>query len=71
MQKNRSEVCGEVAVRAIVSVYDKTGIVEFARGLNELGIEFYSTGGTQELLRGAGVSVRPVAARNRASETSE
>jgi phosphoribosylaminoimidazolecarboxamide formyltransferase / IMP cyclohydrolase len=47
-------------VRAIVSVYDKTGVVEFARGLNELGIEFYSTGGTEELLRGAGVSVRPV-----------
>jgi phosphoribosylaminoimidazolecarboxamide formyltransferase / IMP cyclohydrolase len=47
-------------VRAIVSVYDKTGVVDFARGLNELGIEFYSTGGTEELLRGAGVSVRPV-----------
>ena len=47
-------------MRAIVSVYDKTGIVEFARGLNELGIEFYSTGGTEEILRSAGVSVRPV-----------
>ncbi len=47
-------------MRAIVSVYDKTGIVDFARGLNELGIEFYSTGGTEELLRGAGVFVRPV-----------
>ncbi len=47
-------------MRAIVSVYDKTGIVDFARGLNELGIEFYSTGGTEELLRSAGVSVRPV-----------
>jgi phosphoribosylaminoimidazolecarboxamide formyltransferase/IMP cyclohydrolase len=47
-------------MRAIVSVYDKSGIVDFARGLNELGIEFYSTGGTEELLRGAGVSVRPV-----------
>jgi phosphoribosylaminoimidazolecarboxamide formyltransferase/IMP cyclohydrolase len=47
-------------MRAIVSVYDKTGIVDFARGLNELGIEFYSTGGTEELLRGAGVSVRPI-----------
>ncbi|HEY7067332.1 MAG TPA: bifunctional phosphoribosylaminoimidazolecarboxamide formyltransferase/IMP cyclohydrolase [Chloroflexota bacterium] len=47
-------------MRAIVSVYDKTGVVDFARGLNELGIEFYSTGGTEELLRGAAVSVRPV-----------
>ncbi len=49
-------------MRAIVSVYDKTGIVDFARGLNELGIEFYSTGGTEEVLRSAGVSVRPVEA---------
>ncbi|HZU07701.1 MAG TPA: bifunctional phosphoribosylaminoimidazolecarboxamide formyltransferase/IMP cyclohydrolase [Chloroflexota bacterium] len=47
-------------MRAILSVYDKTGLVDFARGLNELGIELYSTGGTEELLRQAGVAVRPV-----------
>jgi len=32
--------------RALLSVSDKTGIVEFARGLAELGIEIISTGGT-------------------------
>ena len=38
---------GEVQVsRALVSVSDKTGLVEFARGLAELGIEIVSTGGT-------------------------
>ena len=38
---------GEVQVaRALLSVSDKTGIVEFARGLAELGIEIVSTGGT-------------------------
>ncbi len=53
-------VVEKTIVRAIVSVSDKTGIVDFARGLNELGIEFYSTGGTEELLRNAGVAVRSV-----------
>lgn len=47
-------------MRAIISVYDKAGVIDFARGLNELGIEIFSTGGTEELLRGAGVGVRPV-----------
>ncbi|HSF05749.1 MAG TPA: bifunctional phosphoribosylaminoimidazolecarboxamide formyltransferase/IMP cyclohydrolase [Methylomirabilota bacterium] len=46
--------------RALVSVHDKTGIVEFARGLHELGVEVLSTGGTARLLREAGVPVRDV-----------
>jgi phosphoribosylaminoimidazolecarboxamide formyltransferase/IMP cyclohydrolase len=37
--------------RALISVYDKTGIVEFARELNNLGIEIISTGGTTKLLQ--------------------
>ena len=37
--------------RALISVHDKTGIVEFARGLVELGIEIISTGGTAALLK--------------------
>jgi phosphoribosylaminoimidazolecarboxamide formyltransferase/IMP cyclohydrolase len=45
-------------MRAILSVYDKTGLVEFARGLLDLGAELYSTGGTQADLSGAGVPVR-------------
>ncbi len=52
---------GEVRVaRALVSVSDKTGVVEFARGLSELGIEIVSTGGTAQELSEAGVSVRLV-----------
>src|SRR5919201_1635287 len=47
-------------MRAILSVYDKSGVVDFARGLEELGFELYSTGGTEGLLREAGVSVRGV-----------
>jgi phosphoribosylaminoimidazolecarboxamide formyltransferase/IMP cyclohydrolase len=47
--------------RALISVFDKTGIVEFARRLVALGIEILSTGGTSKLLGEAGVSVREVA----------
>src|SRR3977135_2569177 len=52
---------GEVRVaRALLSVSDKTGIVEFARGLAELGIEIISTGGTAHELTEAGVTVRSI-----------
>ena len=47
--------------RALISVYDKTGVVEFARELASLGIEIVSTGGTAKLLRESGVPVRDVA----------
>jgi phosphoribosylaminoimidazolecarboxamide formyltransferase/IMP cyclohydrolase len=47
--------------RALISVYDKTGIVEFARQLANAGIEIVSTGGTAKLLREAAVAVRDVA----------
>jgi phosphoribosylaminoimidazolecarboxamide formyltransferase / IMP cyclohydrolase len=46
--------------RALISVYDKTGIVEFARDLASLGAEIVSTGGTAKLLRDAGIRVRDV-----------
>jgi len=46
--------------RALVSVSDKTGIVEFARGLNQLGVEIISTGGTAKVLQEAGIPVRYV-----------
>ncbi len=48
------------AERALVSVYDKTGIIEFARALAALGIEIVSTGGTARLLREAAIPVRDV-----------
>jgi len=49
-------------VRAIVSVSDKTGVVEFARGLRERGVEILSTGGTARALQEAGVAVTEVSA---------
>ncbi|MFL5375710.1 MAG: bifunctional phosphoribosylaminoimidazolecarboxamide formyltransferase/IMP cyclohydrolase [Myxococcales bacterium] len=46
--------------RALLSVSDKTGIVELGRGLASLGIEILSTGGTAELLAKEGIAVRAV-----------
>ncbi len=46
--------------RALISVSDKTGIVEFARALAARGIEILSTGGTARLLGEAGLTVRDV-----------
>ena len=46
--------------RAVLSVTDKSGLVELARVLGELGIEMISTGGTARLLRDAGIAVRDV-----------
>ena len=46
--------------RALVSVSDKTGVVEFARALAAMGIEILSTGGTAATLRSGGVEVRDV-----------
>jgi phosphoribosylaminoimidazolecarboxamide formyltransferase/IMP cyclohydrolase len=46
--------------RALISVFDKTGIVEFAKRLTALKIEILSTGGTAKLLREKGIAVRDV-----------
>ncbi|UCE18856.1 MAG: bifunctional phosphoribosylaminoimidazolecarboxamide formyltransferase/IMP cyclohydrolase [Gemmatimonadota bacterium] len=46
--------------RALISVYDKTGIVDFGRGLNDLGIEMISSGGTARALKEADIPVRLV-----------
>lgn len=48
-------------MRAILSVYDKTGIAEFAKGLHELGWELFSTGRTREAIAEAGVPVQSIA----------
>jgi phosphoribosylaminoimidazolecarboxamide formyltransferase / IMP cyclohydrolase len=50
---------GKIA-RALLSVSDKTGIVEFAGGLAALGIEIVSTGGTARALSAAGIAVRSI-----------
>jgi phosphoribosylaminoimidazolecarboxamide formyltransferase/IMP cyclohydrolase len=51
---------GPKVVRALLSVSDKTGIVEFARGLADLGVEIISTGGTAAALTEAGIAVRAI-----------
>jgi phosphoribosylaminoimidazolecarboxamide formyltransferase/IMP cyclohydrolase len=47
-------------MRVLLSVTDKTGVTEFARGLHAIGAEFISTGGTARLLREAGIPVKDV-----------
>ena len=46
--------------RAILSVTDKSGLVDFARQLAELGVELVSTGGTAKLLRESGIAVKDI-----------
>jgi phosphoribosylaminoimidazolecarboxamide formyltransferase/IMP cyclohydrolase len=46
--------------RALISVSDKTGVVDFARKLAGMGIEILSTGGTARLLAENGIKVKPV-----------
>ena len=48
------------AARALISVSDKTGLVEFARKLSGFGIDLVSTGGTAKAIAGAGLKVRDV-----------
>ncbi|HSN39119.1 MAG TPA: bifunctional phosphoribosylaminoimidazolecarboxamide formyltransferase/IMP cyclohydrolase, partial [Burkholderiales bacterium] len=49
-----------VIKQALISVSDKTGIVEFARGLQAFGVTLISTGGTAKLLRDEGLQVTEV-----------
>src|SRR6187200_1011437 len=59
----RNETVNDGAIRvrrALVSVSDKTGVADFARGLAELGVEILSTGGTAAALREASLDVTDV-----------
>ena len=47
--------------RAILSVTDKTGLVEFAKNLSDMKVELFSTGGTARLLRDSGIAVKDIA----------
>jgi phosphoribosylaminoimidazolecarboxamide formyltransferase / IMP cyclohydrolase len=60
-----------VVPRAILSVSDKTGLVEFARSLAELGWEMVSTGGTARALRAAGLTVLDVSEVTRHPEVMD
>lgn len=46
--------------RALISVSDKLGLADFARGLSDCGIELYSTGGTRRHLQSAGLEVQDI-----------
>ena len=46
--------------RALISVSDKTGLLDFARGLQKLSVEIISTGGTAKALKAAGIPVKEV-----------
>ncbi|MGD9763821.1 MAG: bifunctional phosphoribosylaminoimidazolecarboxamide formyltransferase/IMP cyclohydrolase [Candidatus Binatia bacterium] len=46
--------------RALISVSDKTGLIDFARGLHDLGVQILSTGGTAKALSAAGIPVLQV-----------
>src|SRR5260370_22693594 len=48
--------------RALISVYDKTGLDQLARELDQAGVEVVSTGSTATVIRAAGVPVTPVEA---------
>ena len=50
-----------VVKRALISLSDKTGVVDFALKLKDLGVEILSTGGTAKMLADAGVPVIEVA----------
>ena len=53
---------------ALLSVFDKTGLVEFARDLREFGVDIISTGGTAKALKGAGVALTEVASHTGSPE---
>jgi len=54
--------------RALISVSDKSGIIEFARKLEELDIEIISTGGTKKVLKENGIQVIPISSFTGAPE---
>lgn len=46
--------------RAIISVFDKTGLADFAKGLNKLGVKIYSTGGSAKFIKDLGIEVTSI-----------
>ena len=46
--------------RALISVFDKTGVVEIAQNLEKIGVEILSTGGTAKTLKDSGIRVKDV-----------
>ena len=60
-QTEGNKIMDDVPIRrAILSVYDKTGIEEFGKSLAEMGVEILSSGGTARKIQEAGLKVRPI-----------
>ncbi len=57
--------------RALLSVFDKTGMADFARELARLGVDLVSTGGTSKLIAEAGVAVRDISDERNAQAAHE
>ncbi len=57
---NESLISAKTIRRALLSVTDKTGLVEFAQALADFGVELVSTGGTARALREAGLAVKDI-----------
>src|SRR5581483_7547826 len=60
LSRHHQALHGDHSVRALISVYDKTGLVDLARGLTDLGWEIISSGGTSKALQDAGIAVTAV-----------
>lgn len=60
MEEKRKSIGSDLMKRALISVYNKHGIVEFAQSLKELNWEIISTGGSAKILRDAGIDVLEV-----------
>src|SRR5687768_2500388 len=58
--QERTPIADIKVERALVSVSDKRGLVDFARALSELGVEIVSTGGTAAELERSGIATRPI-----------
>lgn len=53
--------------KALISVFDKSGIVDFAKSLNSMGWEIISTGGTSKILKEEGIQVKDIADHDKIS----
>ncbi len=60
LHRSQRSVCMFNVKRALISVSDKSGLVDFSRGLHKLGIEIISTGGTLKAIKDAGIPARYV-----------
>jgi AICAR transformylase/IMP cyclohydrolase PurH len=54
---NIANACSRSGSKALLSVYDKSDLLEFAKGLSEAGVRLLGSGGTAKKIRDAGISI--------------